>query len=220
MPAASAMAASVFHGVVPWVVAQLALASPCASAWISNEQSEIELTSMNWPSQKRAPFGSEHLALQPPLSSAVQLPEQSTLHWRFASAVQLPSQEALHCASQLASGGVPSQLTLQLLPQLALQVPSHSALFASAAHDPEQSASHLASQLPSHEMPPLAMHSALQSALQLPLHSAVAEPVQPPSHFAWQLAVRLTGSHLASQPPDTMNSHEFVSRMTTSPSAV
>ena len=91
---------------------------------------------MNCPSQKSAPLGSEHFALQPPSSDAVQLPEHWTLHWRFACAVQLPLHEASHWASQEAEGGVPSQLALHSPLQLASQVPWHSAALASAEHDP------------------------------------------------------------------------------------
>jgi hypothetical protein len=52
------------------------LAVPDAVALSVKLQSEMELTSMYWPSQKSAPFGCVHRVLQPPVSVA----EQSALH--------------------------------------------------------------------------------------------------------------------------------------------
>ena len=135
--------------------------------------------------------------------------------------MQLPSQDALHLASQVASGGVPSQWPLHCPEQLDSQVPSHSAALALAEQSPEQVALQSALQLPSQsKLPGSTMHCPEQSASQLPLHWASKLALQLPEHLALQLAVRLIGVHSASHPPETLNSHEDVLVMTTSPSFV
>ena len=79
-----------------------------------NSQSDTFAMSMNWPSQNSAPFGSEHFAMQPPMSWDSQLLAHVPLQSKFASAVQRPWQDESHLALQSADGGVPTQDPWQL----------------------------------------------------------------------------------------------------------
>ncbi len=60
-------------------------------------QSSKLLAFTNWPSQKSAPFGCVHAALQPPVICVSQLASpcdwQSMLHFAFTSAVHDPLHE-------------------------------------------------------------------------------------------------------------------------------
>jgi hypothetical protein len=134
------------------------------------------------------------------------------LQSKFASALHCPEQLASHCALQSAFGGVTSQLALHSPSQLALHAPSHSARaplpLASAAHRPLQSALQLAEQLAwQSKLPGSTWQSASQRPEQSTSHSAVALALHRPSHLPAHAAVRLTGSQLASHPPEVRISH-------------
>ena len=61
----------------------------------------MSLTSMNWPSQKSAPLGSEQRVLQPPVRET----EQSALHWIFACTLHDPLQLSWHSVVQSVEPG-------------------------------------------------------------------------------------------------------------------
>lgn len=65
-------------------------------------QSSKLLAFTNWPSQKSAPFGVEHAAVQPPVTCVSQLASpldwQSMLQVAFTSAVHDPLHELWHFA--------------------------------------------------------------------------------------------------------------------------
>src|SRR5829696_7157451 len=116
-----------------------------AASMAAQHSAPLLSLSMYWPSQNTAPSGSEHCAVQPPVSSLVHWPWHSMSHSAFAWNSHLPSQDASHFALHSASGGSTLQLDLHSPPQLPSQRAWHSAWLASAEHwpwqVPEQSAS-------------------------------------------------------------------------------
>jgi hypothetical protein len=132
--------------------------------------------------------------MHPPVQPAVA----DDSHMKFACTLQLPLQLAWHSAMQF--GGVPLQLMLHSLEQLALHWPMQVVMSPLELHCPLHEASHLAEQSPEQlklpgEQPP--MHLPVQSAVQLPLTD--------PEHIAVTLAVQFTGVQSAMHPADVSN---------------
>jgi hypothetical protein len=120
-----------------------------SSAWI-HPGSSAAVTSMYCDptplpkSQKRAPVGAEHAAVQPPVQEAVAISSQL----KFAWTSQLPWQSAIHCAEHIAVGACPVQLTLHWFEQLAEHCPMHVVMSELDEHCPLQLASQFVSQSP------------------------------------------------------------------------
>jgi len=152
-------------------------------------------------SQNRAPMGSWHAVMHPPVHPAVAL----TWHMTDACTLQLPPQLALHCAEQLADGAIPMQLALHWLEHCPMHCPMHVLMLGLLMQLAVQLPLHVAEQLPEQlKLPGLAMHEPEQEPVQPAVQLPVAVTLQPPEMLAWQLM----GWQFAVQPPDVSRVHD------------
>ena len=99
----------------PGAAEQPALMLPLALTLSEKSQSLTALMSMYWLSQKSAPWGSEHLVVQPPVSAAVQ----SVSHLMLASTVQEAVQLSPHSVVQSVLPGCAVHFSVHWVSQLA-----------------------------------------------------------------------------------------------------
>jgi hypothetical protein len=109
MPAAAADEAS-----LRGEYAQCVLRLPVVVTLMAKLQSSMAPTSMNWPSQKRPPFGVPQVVVQ--LACCVET--QLTSHMMFAWTVHEPSQQSWHTVVQSVEPGCSWHFSVHFVSQL------------------------------------------------------------------------------------------------------